>query len=70
MYSLSVNTHMKPIIITMNKDEEYQNIISNDDYKWIKDNAFLLDCNDDKMFHDEDEPVSQHDADRAASWPA
>ena len=69
IYALSVNTHMKPIIVTMNKEDDYDKIRSEDSYRWIRENSFLLDCGSDKLYDaEEPESESQHDAAREASW--
>jgi hypothetical protein len=60
MYAQRVNTHRKPIVITLNKDGQWSLLIANE---WVAHNAMLMDCGDEKMYTEPD--VTTEDPKRA-----
>jgi hypothetical protein len=47
MYAISVNTHQTPIVITMNKEEDWEKMKNE---AWITGNSYVIDCGDTPMF--------------------
>ena len=75
MYSIKVNTHKTPIVITMNKEADWDAMKGED---WIRKNSLIIDCGDRPMYQsagdesETEESQAQSDTNAAcqASWAA
>ena len=66
---LPIHTYKKPIIVTMNLEQDWEQI-NGDGCSWIRKNAFVINCGKDAMFEpeDSDEETQQFDSQCQDSW--
>ena len=69
MYSLKINTYKTPIVITMNKEADWDAMKAE---PWVRENCMVIDCGSRPMYKAatggtevSDEPQSQQDASQA-----
>jgi hypothetical protein len=65
MYAITVNTHRTPIVVTMNKEADWDKV---KDEAWITGNSYVIDCGSSPMYDGAAGVATEDETNRAAAW--
>ena len=65
MYAITVNTHRTPIVVTMNKEADWEKVKNE---AWITGNSYVIDCGSTAMYDGTAGVATEDETNRAAAW--